>query len=348
MVISRKLVVSLASVCALAAFGQDAEDGEKPAEGLPVAAVKAAPKTPFTILPLCRQVDGEAEVRRPLRSEWETAEEGRYYPLGTAFRTSKDGSMIVDFGGDTKVEIAAGSSFGTRAQALDVPSRTVELINGTVHFKLPDNLPEGALFVSAPGFQVKNPAGESRITYQQVGDGDKAVVRCVTGSLGVEGRHFEIPTMRAANEVVIQTSHDHLSTCLSGTSGDYIVKLDYGVVSTDEIDDEGNRKSVSKPTVSEWHLSPSTRVLINRAVPTIGERMSVHIMAFDAAGERKSECYFCEGRAEVNSGELVAKDKADGDELAKRAAEATETTSEAEEEVTEEESDNNNSESEEE
>ena len=54
--------------------------------------------------------------------------------------------------------------------------------------------------------------------------------------------------------------------------------------------------------------------------------MSVHTMAFDASGERKSECYFCEGRAEVNSGELVAKDRRSGEELAKRAAEATETT----------------------
>ncbi len=68
--------------------------------------------------------------------------------------------------------------------------------------------------------------------------------------------------------------------------------------------------------------------MINRAVPAIGERMSVHTMAFDAAGELQSDRVFCEGRSEVNSGELVVK-AASGEDLSKRAAEAAETTEEA-------------------
>ena len=49
-------------------------------------------------------------------------------------------------------------------------------------------------------------------------------------------------------------------------------------------------------------------------------------MTFDAAGVMQNERAFSEGRAEVNSGELVVKAKTSGEELAKRAAEVTETT----------------------
>ena len=69
------------------------------------------------------------------------------------------------------------------------------------------------------------------------------------------------------------------------------------------------------------------KINIHRAVPSVGERMSVFVMAFDAAGNPMGPgVSFCEGRAEVNSGTLVAKTETEADALAKKAAEATETT----------------------
>ena len=56
--------------------------------------------------------------------------------------------------------------------------------------------------------------------------------------------------------------------------------------------------------------------------------MSVHTMTFDAAGVLQNERAFSEGRAEVNSGELVRK-AVNGEDLAKKAAELTETTAAA-------------------
>ena len=317
-----------ACVVALIAFAVCAEEteteGESPKEGAEVA--KRAPaRASFSTLPFCRFVEGDAEVCRP-GGDWEAAEEGRFYPLGTSYRTGRKGSLTLAFATDSTVSLSADSEFGTRAQALGVSSRTIVPVRGTVELKLADNLPEGAFFIAAPGFTVKNPAGQSRVSYNDKGDGDEATVRCITGSLAVDGRHFEIPAMHSANEVVIRTSHDHLATFLFGTSGDYVVKLDQGLRTKEEIGDDGQMKRSVEKGVTEWHLSPATRVVINRSVPAIGERMSVHTMAFDAAGERKSECAFCEGRAEVNSGELVAKEKSSGDDLARRAAEATETT----------------------
>ena len=291
-----------------------------------VAKTNAAPTKAFTTLPLCRRIEGVASVRKP-GGEWERAEEGRFYPFGSSYRAEKGGALDVAFGSGSIATVADGSEFGTRTQEIGVKSRMIVLVNGTINLRLPDNLPEGMFFLTAPGFTIKNPAGVSVITYADKGDGDEATVLCKTGSLGIEGRHFDIPVMRAADEVKIRTSRDHLITTLYSSSGNYVVNLDQGMCTRQEFGDDGRQKDVVERGTLAWHLSPRTKVRIDRAVPAIGERMSVHTMTFDAAGALQNERSFTEGCAEVNSGELVAKKvKADGDELAKRAAEVTETT----------------------
>jgi len=322
-----KRVMFAVLVAASVAVAEEEEEKAAPQADAAVQPAKAEVKASFMTLPLCRLVEGGAFVRRAGATEWTEAEEGRFYPLGTSFRTTENGRLTVTFSVDSSVSISGDSEFATRAQALGMPSRTIVLVRGTVELHLADNLPEGAFFVSAPGFSVKNPAGESRYVYEDVGDGDKVTVFCRTGSLSVEGRHFEIPAMRSANEVVIRTSRDQLSTFLYGTSGDYTVKLDKNVRMKEEIGDDGQVKRTEEREFAEFRLSPATKVVINRSLPAIGARMSAYIMAFDAAGERQGEgICVCEGRAEINAGDLVAKEKVDGGELAKRAAEATETT----------------------
>ena len=70
---------------------------------------------------------------------------------------------------------------------------------------------------------------------------------------------------------------------------------------------------------------PKTAVRIHRAVPEVGERMSVAVMTFDTKGELQNRCSFAEGRSEINSGEegagVLAKREADA---AKKAAETAE------------------------
>jgi len=308
-----------------------AEETEEPsadgAEAVVAVTNAPLPQVKFMTLPLCRRLEGTVFVRQPGAKEWGPAVEGRFYPLGTSFRTEGKSRLTVAFASDSTVLMSGDAEFGTRSQPLGVPSRTIVLVRGTLELKLADNLPEGAFFITAPGFVVKNPAGESRYVYEDVGDGDKATVSCKTGSLGIEGRHFEIPAMRSANTVVIRTSRDMLSTFLYGMSGDYTVKLDKNLRLKEEIGDDGKMKRTEEREFAEFRLSPATKVVINRSVPAIGERMSAFIMAFDASGERQGEgIVVCEGRAEINGGDLVAKEKMNGSELAKRAAEATETT----------------------
>ena len=300
-----------------------AEETAETAEALPAVPTNSAPVTSFTTLPLCRHIQGTASVRKPGK-DWEIAEEGRFYPLGSSYRAEKGSSLVVSLGRGSTVSVADGAAFGTREQPLGTLSRTLVLMHGAMTLRLPDNLPEGVFFVTAPGFTIKNPAGESVITYEDLGDGDVATVLCKTGSFGIEGRHFDIPAMHVTDEVRIRTSKDHLFTSLYGTSGNYVVNLDQGMCMREEFGDDGMLKTVVEKGTLAWHLSPRTHVVINRAVPAIGERMSVHTMTFDARGALKNERVFCEGRAEVNSGELAPQEKAKAEELAKRAAEMTE------------------------
>ena len=300
------------------------EQSEREAENQAIASRKV-----FYALPKLRRVEGPVSVRKP-GAEWADAEEGLHYPFGTAFRAGKGASFVVAFGDGSSVSAAEGASFSLVAQKPGEKSRSIALTGGEVSVLLPDNLQEGMFFVTAPGFTVKNPAGESKYVYTDKGDGDLAQVRCVTGSLALEGRHFEVAAMHAADELSIRTCRDSLSTVLTGVAGTFVGQIDQGERFIEEFDDEGNMKShVGKGTL-DWKFSPGTRVLINRALPAIGSRMSVHTMAFDALGGRKSECYFCEGRPEINSGELVPKAKLTEEDLAKRTAEETETTAAAE------------------
>ena len=337
-----------ATVCGLSLWAQDddveddattttettADGGEEADVGIDIGGQihhsKSEPKFFYT-LPKVEKLEGSASVLKPGARDWESALEGRFYPLGSVFRTSGSATRLtVALGRDCSVVVAGEASFGTRGQGLDVKSRAILLKSGTITVDLPRNLPEGLFFVEAPGFSVLNPAGKSTYRYVKTGDGDKATIRCVTGSLAIEGLHFKILSMRAANEVCIQTSQDALFTGIYGTRGDYICKLDQGTV---KIRDVETGESHTEQKFLEWKVSPQTAVRIQRAVPEIGENMAVTIMTFDAVGNLKNRCAFAENRFEVNSGELAPNDKNSQSELEKKAAEATAETTAVETEA---------------
>ena len=325
----KSVFVSLVALGACAAFAQEEGEAEAAAPAAEAAPKKAGATSAFTTLPFCRSCEGTAEVLLPGK-DWMPVEDGKFYPLGSLFRTRGEGKLTVAFGPESAATIAGEASFGTRAQALGVKTRTVVLGEGTLDLDLADNLPEGAFFVTAPGFTVKNLAGESRCVYEKTAFGDRAVVRCVTGTLGLSGRHFEIPQMRAANEIILTGEHDNLVTVLENTSGDYVVRLDQGVRLESRIAEDGSAVQKAVSEKAELKLSPKMKVNIHRAVPSVGERMSVFVIAFDAAGNPMGPgVSFCEGRAEVNSGTLVSKAETEADALAKKASEASETTEEA-------------------
>lgn len=314
--------VVMASASVLFAEVEEVEATEQqPAESETAESSQQNPSQdkPFHMLPLCRVMEGGAEVLRPGTQEWEPLEEGRFYPLGCSFRTlTKSSRLSVQFGRSSEVQVEGVASFGTRAQQVGQKDRTIILKSGTVKIVLPRNMPAGLFKVTTPGFTACDLAGESSYAFEGTGDGDVATVRCVTGTLSVEGRHFRIPTMRAANEVKIRTSQDLLFTGLYGTSGDYIVKLDQGVVLARDVETGAEKKEEG---ILDWHLSPRTAVRIHRARPSIGERLSVTVMTFDETGALVNRCAFAEGLPELNTGEQGEKALAAKEERAKRVME---------------------------
>jgi hypothetical protein len=185
---------------------------------------------------------------------------------------------------------------------------------------MPNNLPEGLFTVNAPGFVAYNPAGESKYVYMKTVDGDETVVRCVTKTLSLKGRNFNIPSMRAANELKIRTSNDFLVTSLHGNSGDVLVTLDQGCLINRDL---GTGETKVEEKKLEWKLSPRTSVRIYRGKTDLGNNLSVTVMTFDVRGHMKNRCAFTEHCVEVNSGELAPASKKEQEELAKRVANMT-------------------------
>lgn len=346
-----------AMVAALTAFAQDedfdfegeggeeaAASGEEAAGGGETLAGEAgeAPAKPagrlFTPLPFCSMLEGSGEVKKP-GGAWEKIEEGKFYPLGSLFRVSDANSRVgIQFGGKVRGSIALADAatkrdvdapvvelrngpacFGTVPQPIGAEKREISLHSGIVTVKIPAAMPDGAFTIATPGFTVLNPKGESRYYYERTTDGEVAVIRCVTRSLSIKGRHFEFPELKAANELKIRTSQDQLFTGLYGNSGDCPVKLDQGQRKVVKDFRTGESEIVSKPLL--WKLSPKTAVRIYRAKPALAADMSVTIMTFTANGTMANRCAFTENHPEINSGELVlARDKSAGDQ-AKRVAE---------------------------
>ena len=344
-----KVACAVLAACAVfCAFAQEATgeatssetapEAEKTADGATSAATPAVqPGKDFRFLPLMRLTEvrgGNVEISSPDGGGWSAAVQGRYYPFGSDVRLSGDGSAEafarLEIGAKAAITLSGNSSFATRKIEIGEKTRTVLLKYGVVGLDLPRSLKDGLLTVTTPDFVCLNLAGESKFECTESADGREVVVRVVTGSLSLEGRHYKIVRMGAANQVRVCTSPDALLTSLRGESGDYKVSLDCGVRS--ELDPEtGNSKDV--PQTIEYGLSPKCAVKIWRKVSEKAAggsgRMAVAVQTFDAQGRDKNFRTFFEARANINSGELIAPPK----DTAKEEAEKTESAATDVEEV---------------
>ena len=315
-----------------------AQDAEAPAAEAPVAAATEdglppppPAERPFTALFKCARTEGVVQVLKPGASEWTAVEEGRYYPLGAALRTVAEAGVSPSaefaFGPASSLKLVGVAEVMTRPIEIGGVARTVELRSGRVLLNLPRTLKDGLFFVVAPFFTCSNLAGESQFDYQLLADGDEAVVRCVTGTMTLEGRHYRIARMAAANQVRIRSTGDNLYSWLRGESGDSKVELDQGMVieknfATDE--DKEVKRTI------EFTLSPRCAIKIFRRLSPVGGNMLVSTMTIDAIGEIKNRCAFAEGRANVNTGELVLAPMVVADAEKEKAKVASEETEEVE------------------
>ena len=165
-------------------------------------------------------------------------------------------------------------------------------------------MPTGLFSVAYPNFTVKDLAGESKHELIASGDGDEAVVHVITGMLAIDGAHYKVARMSAADRVRIRTTGEALFTSLRGEAGDYKVTLDQGVATyRDPISGETS----DKVRTLDYSLTPQCAIKIFRKRSQVGGRMAVSVMTFDAAGEVRNRYTFAEGTAKINFGEEIVR-----------------------------------------
>ncbi len=280
---------------------------EATAEGLDPALVKAAAAKPaakhFHALVRLSLTSGEVLVKFPREKEFKQAVEGKFYPNGSSFRTV-GGVSEFEFGKESVLKVTGDAEFSTREDDLASASRAVMPVRGSFTVSLPRTLPTGLFSMVFPNFIAKDLAGESRYELTPSGDGDEVVVHVITGMLGLEGPHYKVARMSAADRVRIRTTGDALFTSLRGEAGDYKVSLDQGCTTykdpiTGEVKKQDRRLDFS--------LTPQCAIKIFRKRAQVGGRMSVSVMTFDSAGEMRNRFTFAEGTASVNFGEEVVR-----------------------------------------
>ena len=331
-------VLATAAVFAVCSYAQDDAADDKPEAGAAaseqaaddtgVAAVKTADKFFYPLI-RCVDASGTVQVLKPRTADWVDAVEGRYYPLGSIVRVIGDGKTPArakfEFGDKSSLVAGEGVEFATKEIKIGDLNRTLVLRKGRVYLKLPLQLKEGFFSVESPNFKCENLAGESWFDYSAEADGDEAVLRCVTGSMALSGKHFKFPRLVAANQLRITTTGKGLFSVIKGESGDCKAQLDQGIIAERNFE---TGELVEKVKSLDFTLSAQCVIKIFRAKSNVGGRTVVSMMTFNATGDMKNRIAFAEGRANVNSGELVVSTKvAEADKAAKssRVDEETET-----------------------
>lgn len=281
-------------------------EGEASVEAAAVTVPAKASARYFHTLVKLAFANDNVSVKLPRQSDFAPAKEGKFYPNGSVFRVKAAGSepAVFEFGPEATVKVGGDAEFGVREVALGDNTRTITMISGLISVSLPRTLPTGVFAVSYPNFTAKDLAGESNHELTAMGDGNEAVVHVITGMLAIEGAHYSVARMSAADRVRIRTTAEALFTSLRGEAGDYKVSLDQGVVAyRDPISGE-TKDQVRK---LDYSLTPQCSIKIFRKRSTVGGRMAVSVMTFDPAGEIRNRYTFAENTAKINFGEEIVR-----------------------------------------
>lgn len=281
--------------------GDGAENGQ-----VPVNATKKSAAKHFHMLVKLAFANDNVSVKLPRKQDFAPAVEGKFYPNGSVFRVTKSGAepAVFEFGPEVFVKVAGDAEFGTVEIPMDEKSRTVMLMKGAVSVSLPRTMPTGLFSVAYPNFTAKDLAGESNHELDATGDGDEALVHVVTGMLSLDGAHYKVARMGAADRIRIRTTNGALFTSLRGEAGDCKVTLDKGVtVYRDPVSGE----TKEQVRTFDYSLTPQCAIKIFRKRSRVGGRMAVSVMTFDPAGEIRNRYTFAEGTAKVNFGEEIVR-----------------------------------------
>jgi len=274
-----------------AAYAQDeAEPAAEEAQEQEQVPVDENQQQPAASVPLVRVVNirGGCEVNNPDVGQFAPALENKAYPLGSVFRTGANHTAFLIFSVRESVQLFANTEVLVTRPEGNPDGRTVRLISGKIRTDLRDNLPEGSFGVETPNASCKNLSGRGEYTLSSDANGETLLIATITGSARVEGPHYHIPALRAANIINIQTAADRSLSRLTTVSGDFAIILE-----------KGDEEPV------KFGMSPKAVVKIWRENAPVGGRAIISTLVVGPTGIARHRFAYAEGRANIATGELI-------------------------------------------
>ncbi len=253
--------------------------------------VAPKPETKFASLVRVVNIHGLCEVNNPDVGSFKPASHNKAYPLGTTFRTGAGSSCFLVFSSEDSAELAENSEViitGKTQDGIICESLTAKLITGTFKTSLRDNLKGSTFNINTPNADVKNMTGRGEYSLS-VEDGNEVFeAATITGISSIEGPHYSIPSLQAANTVNITTSPNRSFSRLTSVSGDFTIVLPNGT---------------EEPV--NFGMSPKAIVKIWREAAPVGGRTVVSALVVSPTGMARHRFAYAEGREALITGELV-------------------------------------------
>ncbi len=291
-----------ASICLMAvsvAFTVGAQENVVPAAVEPAAAATAEqPAKPFDPLVRLMNVRGPCEVKNPDVGQFAPVQDGKAYPLGTTVRTGPGGTAFILFSTQESVQVLESSEVVVSAPEGAADARQVTLVSGRIKTSLRDTLPEGCFAVLSPNASCKNMSGRGDFSLKADTTAETFQAATITGSARVEGPHYVIPALRAANTVHIQTALDRSFSRLTSASGDFAILLENGT-----------------ETPVNYGMSPKAVVKIWRENAPVGGRPIIATLVVSPTGMARHRFAYAVGRPTLATGELIAAQTAEEADL---------------------------------
>lgn len=283
-----------ASVCAMTvsvtmvAFAQDDKPATPAAETTPSNADQKSAKL-FDPLFRLFNCQGSCEVNNPDVKAFQPALSNKAYPMGTVVRTGAGGGVIVAFSAQESLQVLENSEVLVGVPENCPDGRLVCLHSGKIKTTFRDNLPEGSISVQTPNTVCKNIAGRGEFSLETDANVETFQVATITGSMFVEGQQYNIPALRAANTVNIQTAVDRSLSRLVSISGDFNIVLANGT---------------DAPVT--YGMSPKAVVKIWRENAPVGGRPIISTLVVSPTGKACHRFAYADGRPNLATGELIA------------------------------------------
>lgn len=256
-----------------------------------VAPVAAQTDTKFANLVRVVNIHGTCEVNNPDINSFKPALHNKAYPMGSRFRTGPGSSCFLVFSADDSAELTQNSEVmitGVSKDGITCHSLTAKLIAGKLNTSLRDNLKDCTFNINTPNADIKDMTGRGEFSLTHEDNNEIFQAATITGRSSVDGPHYTIPALQAANTVNITTSPNRSFSRLTSVSGDFAIMLQNGT---------------EEPV--NFGMSPKALVKIWRENAPIGGRTIVSALVVSPTGMARHRFAYAEGRQALITGELV-------------------------------------------